>query len=593
MNDSDIEYSNSVNNTSMEQEQQDHVLVEPSPLLNFYFDNNKLDVVDDSPFRLVNLKATEFNTNSQIPNLHILPWKLNLMEVSLNNRLLFIGESHRLAVFDLDDIITPIYTVDLQNNGMTINQIRLGVLGGEEVLITVDEGGYIRILFVNDLDREYLRFYNAGISTWGIAMCPSKPLFAVSSNDFKINIWNLENEDPHASRRQLLEHKHNIPCIDFSPCGNFLVSVSIDKYVRVWDVETHTMLSSVVLSQWAWGCRFVDLTPNLDQIGESYLKKDNTHTIQWKGLSREDEFEEVEEANNVQIDNDQDDDSDSELDLDDNDLDDHDNNGGDQAMLDENHHYINDDDDDDDDEDLDEYQDHNDAQKEGLDPQQQKIDSDNSDTNNDDDDEEIEYNKSIIERHRAMIEKVLNLEGTRFKLINDGLTAEKKKNLTLPSNLVFSTYQNLYFSPQMMEDLNIVHNAIPTTFPIVQTQIDRIALLEVVPELSLVIAASQGPARCVSLYRIKRLPNTNKYNLVLDQVLEPPEGGPGLIIGLSVVKNYSPIPSKFSVSLYILYINGTFISYNIERLSLDELNHLPPSEIPNSKKMIFGLDISK
>jgi len=507
---------------------------------------------------------------------------------------------------------------------MTINQIRLGILAGEEVLITVDEGGYVRLIFVNDLDREFLRFYNAGISTWGIAMCPSKPLFAVSSNDFKINIWNLENENPHATRRQLLDHKHNIPCIDFSPCGKFLVSVSIDKYVRVWDVETHTMLSSVILSQWGWGCRWVDLSPNLDQISESF-KKDSTNSIQWKGLTREDELEEVEEANNEQ------DDSDSELDVDDDDeevdeADDHNN------FVNQNQEnvYIQDDDDDDEYEDNVEIEwennnsnniinnnnnnNNNNINNNNNNENQIEIGSENNDNNNndkesekvnqvdndqdedeDEDDEEIAYNKSIIERHRAIIERVLNLEGTRFKLINDGIPIEKKKNLTMPSNLVFSTYQNLYFSPQMLDDLHITQNAIPTTFPIVQTQIDRIALLEVVPELSLVIAASQGPARCVSLYRIKKVPNSgpdDKYNLVLDQVLDPPEGGPGLIVGLSIVKNFSPIPSKFSVSLYILYINGTFISYNIDRIAINEFNNLSQSEMPTPKKMIFGLDIS-
>ena len=37
--------------------------------------------------------------------------------------------------------------------------------------------------------------------------------------------------------------QHNIPCIDFDPSGHLLASISIDRTVRVWDIERAEMLA--------------------------------------------------------------------------------------------------------------------------------------------------------------------------------------------------------------------------------------------------------------------------------------------------------------------------------------------------------------
>ena len=58
--------------------------------------------------------------------------------------------------------------------------------------------------------------------------------------------------------RIFMGHKHNIPGIDFSPNGQFLVSCSIDGSCRVWNVETGDMIADEILSdQWQWTVQYI------------------------------------------------------------------------------------------------------------------------------------------------------------------------------------------------------------------------------------------------------------------------------------------------------------------------------------------------
>ena len=47
-----------------------------------------------------------------------------------------------------------------------------------------------------------------------------------------------KREPAQRDRTVLSGHLHNIPNICFSPCGTFLVSCSIDRTCRVWNVHT-------------------------------------------------------------------------------------------------------------------------------------------------------------------------------------------------------------------------------------------------------------------------------------------------------------------------------------------------------------------
>eukprot|EP01016_Furgasonia_blochmanni_P043001 TRINITY_DN5778_c0_g1_i11.p1 TRINITY_DN5778_c0_g1~~TRINITY_DN5778_c0_g1_i11.p1 ORF type:complete len:305 (-),score=22.36 TRINITY_DN5778_c0_g1_i11:12-926(-) len=73
----------------------------------------------------------------------------------------------------------------------------------------------------------------------------------VGSNAFRVSYWDLN--DSSLTRVTLEGHKHNIPCIQVSPCGRFLASVSIDKGLRVWDINSHKLLCIFPrMRNWGW-----------------------------------------------------------------------------------------------------------------------------------------------------------------------------------------------------------------------------------------------------------------------------------------------------------------------------------------------------
>ncbi|KAN0009008.1 hypothetical protein ACTFIU_008898 [Dictyostelium citrinum] len=634
---------------------------------------------------LIPLKSEDLQS-IRINTIHILAWKLNLMAVSYNSKYIFTAESDVINVRNIDNPNIIIRTFAMDTMEMTINQIRLGILDGEEVLVSVDEGGFVRIIFVNDFDREVIRLYNHGVSTWGIALCPSKPLIAVSANSHKITIWNLDDENPQQTKFILPKHKHNIPSVDFSPCGNYLVSVSIDKNIRIWDVNKRQLLRIQTLAQWCWACRWIDLTTKEDQLYQYYNNSsrnnsDNSSGINcnsnnnsggntiiyksWRGLTRheeqqlvennqeiepmpeEEEEEEIEQEGEEEVNNNQVDDVD-EVFQENDDIEEnqeilqqqqdttHEQQQQDttqqqqqqQDTTQQNADFLDDDDDDDElmiqngvftnEDDI--------IFDGGLPPIQQQLNQEIDDGEEEQEDNQNEDNQgTIAEATTTTTTTTTNTTVNSIKKLEDAINQQRMENNRinskvpidinkLPSNVVFSTYQNLYLSDVDLDLLLTMNNAIPTSFPIIQTQIDRIAFLEVVPELSLVIAASQGPARLVSLYRIvKQTPLNNnnnnnnnndnnnnnliepEINMFLESVLSPPSGGPGLIVGLSVVKNYvQNNPLAFSINLYVMYINGIFINFHIKRSTTQNKPTHQNSTFfdPLNKSNIFGLDIT-
>eukprot|EP01132_Coremiostelium_polycephalum_P002249 gene2249-2772_t len=596
----------------------------------------------------------------RLHNIHTLPWKLNLIAISPDKKKLFIAESQFLSVYDLNNPSRQLRQINLDNNNMTVNQIRIGKIEDEDVLITVDEGGFVRLFFVNDIDRPPLMFFNAGVSTWGIAICRSKPLFAVSANNFKATMWNLNDEHPQQTRKTFIGHNHNIPCIDFSPDGNYLVTISIDKFVRIWDVNNQTTISMLKLSQWGWGCRWINLREMNDEYTIRFLNDilkngsvGNNKMMgkkEWRGLTRQEEMQEPIELNDdpqdpVNEDEELDDDIEDQEDDDDDEFVEP-NNQTEQQQQQQQHNLAqlpkldqvkeNDDDNEEEEEQQKKYkkieednenmkveeeeEDQEEEKERTIEEEKPTIEEEN---NNDEEemtlDEEIEYNKKILEKHQEMIDKVLQSDGITFKLIN----SSPNRN-PLPSHLVFSTFQNLYLSSYSLENLMMIPNPTPTSFPIAQTQIDRISFLEVVPELSMSVVASQGPARKVVIFRITKDKHNNpstpiiissdgeRYSMTSETILPPPNH-PSIIVGISLVRNESPNPSEFSVNLYILYMDGTFLGFNIRRSNIannttsnlfknlnstTNVNNNSTStttttpNIPNTSNNNFGLDIS-
>jgi len=126
-------------------------------------------------------------------------------------------------------------------------------------------------------------------STWGLSVSSEQRCVAVSANSHLCTIFDLKPsmeatkallaeipEQPRVSlacipaapldlqaggrfpRRSVLRgHRNNIPCVDFSPCGRLVASVSLDSSVRVWSLDGHQIASFCPTSDWMWGVRWL------------------------------------------------------------------------------------------------------------------------------------------------------------------------------------------------------------------------------------------------------------------------------------------------------------------------------------------------
>ncbi|KAI7871131.1 WD40-repeat-containing domain protein [Spinellus fusiger] len=162
-------------------------------------------------------------------------------------------------------LISPHALQDLIPDAYVINAIKLGVLLDKEVLMTVADNGHVCIWRTDALDKPPFVLSHDVVSTWGIALHGSQGLVAVSTNDKKITVFNIlkltestllfENKKRTVKRAagnilgglekcDLIGHEHNIPNIDFNETGEYLVSCSIDKTCRVWDIAHQKVVTT-------------------------------------------------------------------------------------------------------------------------------------------------------------------------------------------------------------------------------------------------------------------------------------------------------------------------------------------------------------
>eukprot|EP00002_Diphylleia_rotans_P001279 TRINITY_DN10713_c0_g1_i2.p1 TRINITY_DN10713_c0_g1~~TRINITY_DN10713_c0_g1_i2.p1 ORF type:complete len:668 (-),score=135.37 TRINITY_DN10713_c0_g1_i2:11-2014(-) len=210
-------------------------------------------------------------------------WRINLVEFSPDGTKFFIANSDGLLAYAVEgSTMVPEVTnhIKLSQNASRINQIKTGHLGNIPVLVTVDGEGDVHVYDLRDLEKPPVKLRNHGSSTWGIALHQKTVQLAVSANSFNITVWSLpreygqENSDSIENEMLSLEtgfseantclieaHDHNIPCIDFSPCGRYLGSCSIDQRFRLWDLQSsppQLVKSSYRGSHWCWGLLLIE-----------------------------------------------------------------------------------------------------------------------------------------------------------------------------------------------------------------------------------------------------------------------------------------------------------------------------------------------
>ncbi|TPX34870.1 hypothetical protein SmJEL517_g02651 [Synchytrium microbalum] len=213
------------------------------------------------------LECHELSTNTFL-NARFVPWRINLMAFSKQDPdILYVAEYDIIKCFRVNQVTAFDTLISSEGQRSPINAIHVGSLGAMEVLVTASDRGPVRVWFTNldsDLHRTPISL-QPDESAWGIATHAEHHLVAVSTNAHTITVWNLEADKREwlgegCDKLVLRGHAHNVPNIDFSPCGRYLVSCSIDKSCKVWYLKSGDLVfSSNVTSQWGWTARFVSL----------------------------------------------------------------------------------------------------------------------------------------------------------------------------------------------------------------------------------------------------------------------------------------------------------------------------------------------
>ena len=93
-------------------------------------------------------------------------------------------------------------------------------------------------------NRNLWRKYNGHEDTpWALAFSPDGRLLASAGADYKIIIWDTENEQ-NPQLFELVGHESDVWSVAFSPDGQYLASGSTDSTVRVWDPRTGDSIRS-------------------------------------------------------------------------------------------------------------------------------------------------------------------------------------------------------------------------------------------------------------------------------------------------------------------------------------------------------------
>lgn len=91
-------------------------------------------------------------------------WRTNLMCVSETHSLVVFAVKSDLHFYSLCPLTFELGSLilikKLNNDNAVINNIRCVQCATYDFLITVDEGAFVRMVFLNDLDREPIKFSN-------------------------------------------------------------------------------------------------------------------------------------------------------------------------------------------------------------------------------------------------------------------------------------------------------------------------------------------------------------------------------------------------------------------------------------------------
>ena len=132
-------------------------------------------------------------------------WKMNLMAVSEKHRLAIFAIKSELHICELDlltcRVLKLLKVVSLINDESPVNNLRLLRCAERDFIVTVDEAAYVRMVYLDNLDRDPIKFVNKhpgapDNSTWSVDGNSNAPArVVVGSNAHAISVINLATNE--------------------------------------------------------------------------------------------------------------------------------------------------------------------------------------------------------------------------------------------------------------------------------------------------------------------------------------------------------------------------------------------------------------
>ena len=224
-------------------------------------------LADDSHHSLRLIALSEINVQETLQE-----WRNNLFAVSSQQKL-FVAVADEIYVYTytLREIT---FETRLTNRGRckrsrqprpesdsfhsaAINRIKVGRIGNDEALVTVDGLGRVFVRFISSLHSKPLLF-DVKSSAWGIAVSPRHRLLAISCNSATVYVFDLEKgiNEVGALRRYRLQD--NIPDIAFSSDGTELIACDISHGIRIFFLDHDLEYKAPMAPESCWSAAILD-----------------------------------------------------------------------------------------------------------------------------------------------------------------------------------------------------------------------------------------------------------------------------------------------------------------------------------------------
>eukprot|EP01122_Echinamoeba_exundans_P006046 TRINITY_DN1630_c0_g1_i1.p1 TRINITY_DN1630_c0_g1~~TRINITY_DN1630_c0_g1_i1.p1 ORF type:complete len:492 (+),score=55.87 TRINITY_DN1630_c0_g1_i1:346-1821(+) len=189
---------------------------------------------------------------------------MNVLQMSKDEKHVFVARAHEIHCFarrnDTNAFSPSCILVPPPGLESEISQIKAMEIGDVPVLVSACDSGDVFIWSQEDLSRPPIRLRN-GESSWSLTSSQDSPYLFVGSNEWTIHRYRLDAGSPseiEADKLVFKGHQHNVPCIDLSPNGKFLASVSVDETVIIWNAVTGEKLhQKLIPGGWGWSCKWI------------------------------------------------------------------------------------------------------------------------------------------------------------------------------------------------------------------------------------------------------------------------------------------------------------------------------------------------